>query len=166
MLKHSATLTLLALSHLMLPSASPMIAPKPHTIGSLPDMAGKVIRVLGRASKNHAAPPNTLLHSYVYTRAMPLSTNTVRPVLSHCLVHCMALLWLLSHSFLNFLFAILCCPSYGFTKMMHLHVTVRSVCDSRPQLVCFLATNIQPCMQPMHRCFPCLLCIMEMVKTN
>jgi hypothetical protein len=34
------------------------------------------------------------------------------------------------------------------------HITIRNVCDSRPQLVGFLATNTQPGMQPLPQYFP------------
>jgi hypothetical protein len=46
------------------------------------------------------------------------------------------------------------------------HITVHNVCNSRPQLASFLATNIQPGMQPLPRYLTRLLSTVKMGKTD
>ena len=57
-------------------------------------------------------------------------------------------------------------PIIRLYKDFATHGTVRNVCNSRPQLASFLATNIQPGMQTVPQHFPRLLSTVKMGKTD
>jgi hypothetical protein len=108
---------------------------------------------MGRAAKKLAAPLHALLHSIHPTIVwMPhCSTWPWQGSLPYILL----LEILIRHALL---------PLIRLYKDDAAHITVINVCDSRTQLVGFLATNIQPGMQLLPQYFPRLLS--TIVKTR